>query len=74
MNKLFCNERIFYNTVKMRVACARLQKEQVIYTNMNVTDLCFRDHDSLKYVSLDVFSFVCMEDFQIQYINCKLVM
>lgn len=58
----------------MRGACARLQKEQVTYTYISLTDLCFRDHDLLKYVFSDVFSSVCMEDFQMQFINCKVVM
>lgn len=58
----------------MHVACARRQKEQVTHSNISFIDLCFRDHDLLKNVFSNVFSFVCMEKYQIQCINCKFVM
>lgn len=62
------NEYFVSLTVTMHVACARLQKEQVIHSKRSFTDLCFRDHDLLKNVFWNVFSFVCMEKYQINIV------
>lgn len=56
----------------MHVACARLQKEQITHINISFIDLCFGDHDLLKNVFSNVFSFVCMEKCRYSVLTVKL--